>query len=566
MSKRPSPSKDAPVRKEPKAVALHASQKALVKRATKALLEGQGVILASQTGTGKTSIANAVCKHVAKGEDRALVVLVTCDAAQAKKLGPAFGSQYLNGFHFGNAGGVRKALASDGAVHLTMTARYFKEHLLGLEGRVLAVFEQSFVGPIAPTKVVFALDEVEAFCKDGWHGRLKRMRTTSSVPVTFLGLSATPGANDTRAYHDIFGQIPECLVFTEAEQVQWDADMRLQPLPPATWTQVTIPGAPTVRYTHALAHMQALILGDKIATTFGNGGLAPPIDSWKAKQDIIGRIVADMAAGGGDGGVVFGTLDERSMRAVGEERVRPCTEALVVAHWAEAGAARHMELLEELRDDRGAVLEGVPEHTVHDLTSRMLAKSKMNLGAFHASFKDQASGTALGFIHTSNAKSTNDLGKNVTGIVAVGAWPPDKLTQLKDRLSRIVPLEEGDIVPVRFTLTHVRSAWGDALSRPPLPISQCARSPAWGRARRQPKRVPSSRRAGRCRRGTPQRETMRGTGGARRALRQRGADDHNGPDSNSHRSSRWCKRGFLGFTCSIWELRFGREAFDIRLS
>jgi hypothetical protein len=111
------------------------------------------------------------------------------------------------------------------------------------------------------------------------------------------------------------------------------------------------------------------------------------------------------------------------------------------------------------------VIEGVPPHTVHDLTSRMLAKSKASLAAFNASFKSQASGTALGFAHASNGKSTNDKGKNVTGITVVGACSADRLTQWKGRISRVVSLEEGDIVPERFTLTHIRIEWEEALAK-----------------------------------------------------------------------------------------------------
>ena len=109
-----------------------------------------------------------------------------------------------------------------------------------------------------------------------------------------------------------------------------------------------------------------------------------------------------MAAGGGDGGAVFSALDDRAMRVVGTDGTKQCTEALIIAHSTEAGTTRHLELLNELRDDTGAVIEGVPAHTVHDLTSRMIAKSKASLKAYNKAFKDQTSGTALGFVHASN--------------------------------------------------------------------------------------------------------------------------------------------------------------------
>ena len=213
---------------------LHASQKALVKRSVKSDLEGLPVIVASATGTGKTDMANAICKQLAKhwGWDRFLAVLVTTDAAQAKKLGRAFGSMYMNGFHFGNAAGVRKALA-DGPVHVTMTSRYFKEHLLGLEDKALSIYEQSFIGPTAPSKVVFVLDEIESYKRDGWHSRLKKMRKTSSVPVSFLGLSATPGESNAPSYLNIFGQAPQ------AQRIRWAGGWREPPPSAMTrpWTQ-----------------------------------------------------------------------------------------------------------------------------------------------------------------------------------------------------------------------------------------------------------------------------------------------------------------------------------------
>lgn len=151
------------------------------------------------------------------------------------------------------------------------------------------------------------------------------------------------------------------------------------------------------------------------------------------------------------------------MRVVGSDETRPCAEAVVIAHSAEAGTARHLELLSELRDGKGHVIEGVPTHTVHDLTSKMLATSKVKLAAFNEAFKGQASGATLGFLNASNCKSTNDQGKNVTGIVAIDHWPADKCTQLRGRISRVVPLEEGDVVPEWFTLLLLTSEWADAL-------------------------------------------------------------------------------------------------------
>ena len=152
------------------------------------------------------------------------------------------------------------------------------------------------------------------------------------------------------------------------------------------------------------------------------------------------------------------------MSAVGGA-TKPCSESILIAHWADKGIQRHVELLGDLRDSAtGEVIEGVLRHTVHDLTSKLLAKSKEALHGFNASFKEQATGATLGFIKPANAKSTNDMAKNVTGIIAIGQWPKDKLRQLRGRIGRVAELDDGDIVPQAFKLVHIASDWADAVS------------------------------------------------------------------------------------------------------
>ena len=464
MSKRAS-STDSNANKERKPNS-HPSQTALVKRCVEALDQEQALILASETGTGKTGMSATIAKKVHKklfGQgDRVLYALITTDAAQAKKLGPMFGSMYANGFNFGNAGGVRKMLQKEGSAHITISARFFKENLLNVEDKELSDYEDRFLSPIAPTHVYLFLDEVESYVKE-YSTQLKKMRKTSSVPVTFIGISATPG-NYVTPYLNIFGKDPVCLAFTDEEQAAWDKEKK-QPDPPKSWVTKKMKGSPGEVYKNALEKLQTLIVGDKLVTTLGKGGQAPPISSWQAKQNILGTIIAELAAGGGDGGLVFQSLDETQPMKVVGGTTKPCYESILVAHWADQGAVRHNALLTELRDEStGKVIEGVTDHSVHNLTSSLIAVRTSKFGAFEEAFKNQTTGVTLGFIKPVNAKSTNDFSKNVTGIIAIGQWPKDKLTQLRGRIGRMCDMEDGDIIPGGFKLVLIVFEWADLVT------------------------------------------------------------------------------------------------------
>ena len=463
MSKRSSPD-DTTNTKEAKSNT-HPSHTALVKRCVKAHSREQPFILASETGTGKTTMARAIAKKVRKmygDDDRPLFVLNTTDAAQAKKLGPMFGSMYTNGFNFGNAGGVRKMLQKEGSANMTMTGRFFKENLLNVEDKKLMNYEDRFLAPIKPTHVYFFLDECESYVKE-YSTQLKKMREASSVPVTFIGISATPGDHAFN-YLNIFGKNPVRLAFTDEEQVAWDKEKK-QPDPPKSWVTKKIKGSPGEVYTNALEKLQSLIVGDKLFTTFGKAGQAPPISAWQAKQDILGTIIAELAAGGGDGGLVFQSLDETQQMKVVGGTTKPCYESVLVAHWADAGTVRHSGLLVDLRDvSTGKVIDGVTDHTMHDLTSSLIAVRTAKFGDFEEAFKTQTTGVTLGFIKPVNAKSTNDFAKNVTGIIAIGQWPKDKLKQLRGRIGRMCELEDGDIVPTGFKLVHIVFEWANLVT------------------------------------------------------------------------------------------------------
>ena len=470
---------------------LHAIQKAKVLQAIDAIEEDKGVILGTPTGSGKTDMARLMAKKYANGKDRVLSVLITTDADQAKKLSPLFGGYYAGGFQFNYANNIKKALDSR-PVHITMTKKMFKDRLLEYdkEDKSFTEYEDRFVDAIKPSEIHFLIDEMSDYLDI--FVAIERLRKKSSVTVLITGLDATSGADQSEnmeKYKRMFGKKEvEVIEMTDAEYGTYKKDVCKQPEAPKKWVDKFRLPPPGPEHAEALDKLMALIVGDKLFTTTDivKEHQAPPLMSWKAKEDILGCILAEQAADGdnnaGDDNLVFKAISTGDpMNVVGGNiLVRDddgnisqsipvgtdtmCSESVLIAHWFSGGITKHMEILKGLCDDKnGDLHEGTRTHTYHDL------RAKRNIEGFHKAFKEQQTGFTLGFMKSTNCKSTNDHSKNTTSIIAI-AWPSNtskeknRLKQLKGRIdSRPVGFEDGDIIPNQQHLTHIKSQWSEDL-------------------------------------------------------------------------------------------------------
>ena len=74
------------------------------------------------------------------------------------------------------------------------------------------------------------------------------------------------------------------------------------------------------------------------------------------------------------------------------------------------------------------------------------------------------SGHPIGVIEPSQLEGSNEFGKNVFTILAIGDFPRHLLDQGAGRLGRPVPMEAGDLVPVDgYNAVHLASKWQPAV-------------------------------------------------------------------------------------------------------
>jgi hypothetical protein len=99
-----------------------------------------------------------------------------------------------------------------------------------------------------------------------------------------------------------------------------------------------------------------------------------------------------------------------------------------------------------------------------DFTTKDRATFNANLAGFHAATTRMTSGHPIGIIEPSQLEGSNEFGKNVFAILAIGDFPLHLLNQGAGRLARPVPLEAGDLVPVDgYNAVHLASKWQPAV-------------------------------------------------------------------------------------------------------
>ena len=145
--------------------------------------------------------------------------------------------------------------------------------------------------------------------------------------------------------------------------------------------------------------------------------------------------------------------------ALSEEATLVRSNAILVADTPEA----RKYLVEQLKD-RAENDDDVRPMEFFDLTTKDRATFNANLKGFHEATTRMTSGHPIGIIEPSQLEGSNEFGKNVFTMIAVGDFPPHLLDQGAGRLGRPVPMEEGDLVPVDgYKAVHLASKWQPAV-------------------------------------------------------------------------------------------------------
>ena len=120
-------------------------------------------------------------------------------------------------------------------------------------------------------------------------------------------------------------------------------------------------------------------------------------------------------------------------------------------------------LIEQLQD-RAANDEDARPMKLFDFTTKDQATFQQNIKDFHSASKSMESGHPIGIIEPSQLEGSNEFGKNVFTIIAIGAFALHLLNQGAGRLARPVPMQAGDLVPVDgYRAVHLASQWQSAL-------------------------------------------------------------------------------------------------------
>ena len=145
--------------------------------------------------------------------------------------------------------------------------------------------------------------------------------------------------------------------------------------------------------------------------------------------------------------------------ALSEEATLVRSNAILVVDTPEA----RKYLVEQLKD-RAENDDDVRPMEFFDLTTKDRATFNANLKGFREATTRMTSGHPIGIIEPSQLEGSNEFGKNVFTMIAVGDFPPHLLDQGAGRLGRPVPMEEGDLVPVDgYKAVHLASKWQPAV-------------------------------------------------------------------------------------------------------
>ena len=449
-----------------------------------------GITFVGPKGVGKTRIMGLVHSKAPKGE-RTLNLFAACKSdhadKQAAEVGVAAGCKPLT---LGRLSAVNAALKSSESATFAITPTSFGNLLNpahALHEKGIATLKASGVACIRLT-----LDEAhkayggssnkparidawrEALAEQGialvvtavtatplWDEKSKAQAGLAKRACTVLGLEV--GEGETAV-----GVLMENKVEVSGEEAQaiFAVTRSLQTPAPESFKrrELAIPGGIERSAELALCIKDArpLLLGLALDGPQGH------IDRLNALKVCTSMAVAQKAL---DCVAIEAALPEEGTRcktvictadgelALSEEATLVRSNAILVTDTPEA----RKYLVEQLKD-RAANEEDARPMEFFDLTIKDRATFNANLKGFHEATTRMPSGHPIGIIEPSQLEGSNEFGKNVFTVIAIGDFPPDLLEQGAGRLGRPVPMEAGDLVPVDgYKAAHLASKWQPAV-------------------------------------------------------------------------------------------------------
>ena len=449
-----------------------------------------GITFVGPKGVGKTRIMGLVHSKAPKGE-RTLNLFAACKSdhadKQAAEVGVAAGCKPLT---LGRLSAVNAALKSSESATFAITPTSFGNLLNpahALHEKGIATLKASGVACIRLT-----LDEAhkayggssnkparidawrEALAEQGialvvtavtatplWAEKSKAQAGLAKRACTVLGLEV--GEGETAV-----GVLMENKVEVSGEEAQaiFAVTRSLQTPAPESFKrrELAIPGGIERSAELALCIKDArpLLLGLALDGPQGH------IDRLNALKVCTSMAVAQKAL---DCVAIEAALPEEGTRcktvictadgelALSEEATLVRSNAILVTDTPEA----RKYLVEQLKD-RAENDDDVRPMEFFDLTTKDRATFNANLKGFHEATTRMPSGHPIGIIEPSQLEGSNEFGKNMFTILAVGDFPPHLLDQGAGRLGRPVPMEKGDLVPVDgYKAAHLASKWQPAV-------------------------------------------------------------------------------------------------------
>ena len=439
---------------------------------------------------GKTRIVGVVHSKAPKGETT-LNLFVACKTdhadKQAAEVGVAAGCKPLT---LGRLPAVQAALESSASATFTITPTSFS-NLLN-QGHV---FHDKCIATLKALKVTcirLTLDEAhkayggssnkpakiaawrEALAKEGialvvtavtatplWDVKSKAQVGLANRACTVLGLEIGKGETAVEVLTDNMVAVSD-----EEAKAIFAVTRPLQTTAPEKFErrELAIPGGVerSAELEARIADARPLLLGLALD---GPQGHIDRLNAFKGctSMAVVQKVVDTYAIEGAlpKEGVQCKVVVEAAdgKLALSEEATLVRSNVILVVDTLEA----RKYLVEQLKDRTENDDDARPME-FFDLTTKDPATFNANLADFHKATTRMTDGHPIGIIEPSQLEGSNEFGKNVFTILAIGDFPSYLLSHGAGRLGRPVPMEAGDLVPVNgYNAVHLASKWQPAV-------------------------------------------------------------------------------------------------------
>ena len=449
-----------------------------------------GITFVGPKGVGKTRIVGVVHSKAPKDE-KTLNLFAACKTdhadKQAAEVGVATGCKPLT---MGRLTTVKAALKSSASATFTITPTSLGNLLNpdhALHDKFIATLKASDV-----TCIRLALDEAhkayggssnkpariaawrEALAKEGialvvtavtatplWDVKSKAQVGLANRACTVLGLEIGKGETAVEVLTDNMVAVSD-----EQAKAIFAVTRPLQTTAPEKFErrELAIPGGieRSAELAARIADARPLLLGLALDGPQGH------IDRLNAFKGCTSMAVVQKVL---DTYAIEGALPEEGVQckvvveaadgklALSEEATLVRSNVILVVDTLEA----RKYLVEQLKD-RAENDDDARPMEFFDLTTKDPATFNANLAGFHAATTRMTSGHNIGIIEPSQLEGSNEFGKNVFTILAIGDFPSYLLSQGAGRLARPVPMVAGDLVPVDgYNAVHLASKWQSAV-------------------------------------------------------------------------------------------------------